>query len=374
MPGSKSPRVRDILEALDRKYPFNRAASWDNVGLLAGEEEGKAQKILISVDITPRLIERAVSSGYDLIVSHHPLFLDPLKKVTDEGEEGSYVVKILRNGISLICAHTNADLSPFGVSRELALRLELQDLSPMEVATRRKQHKVVVFVPPDDLGGVLQASFLAGAGRIGNYSSCSFRATGTGTFFPSAEAKPHTGDVGTLNSVREERIEFIVDDELLHSVLDAIKGSHPYEEPAIDVYPLREMLPDGWLGIRGELEEEITLEQFLARVRHSIEPATIRYCGDLDRKVKKVGVLGGSGGGFVDNAINSYIDIFLTGDLKHHQVHRLAHSSIIGVDIGHFDSEKFIMEAFKRTIEGDFAELVTVDTFDESTEYLKVYA
>jgi dinuclear metal center YbgI/SA1388 family protein len=370
---SNKPAVKDILIALDKRYPFERAASWDNVGLLAGEEERRVNRVLISVDVTPRLIDRAISAQYDLIITHHPLFLEPLKRVTDKEDEGSSLVKILRNGICLISAHTNADLSPIGVSRKLAERIGLVNMSPLEVATRRKQHKVVVFVPPDDMGQVLQGAFLAGAGEIGNYTSCSFRTSGTGTFYPGQETRPYLGEIGELNSVQEERVEFVVDDRVLLAVLEGVKKSHPYEEPAIDVYPLRAALPDGWLGIRGELEREMTLEGFLLHVRDSVRPTIIRHTDALDRRVKKVGVLGGSGGGFVDNVIGADVDIFVTGDLKHHQAHKLVHSSIIGVDIGHFDSEKFIMEAFRSVIEEDFGNSITVDTFDDSTEYMRVF-
>ncbi|NIO17713.1 MAG: Nif3-like dinuclear metal center hexameric protein [Deltaproteobacteria bacterium] len=370
---SKRPAVKDILMALDKRFPFGRAASWDNVGLLAGEKGKKVERILVSVDVTPRLIDRAISSQYDLIITHHPLFLEPVRRVTDEAEEGLLLVKILRNGISLICAHTNADLSPVGVSRELAERIGLVNQSPLGVATRVKQHKVVVFVPPADVGKVLGQAFLAGAGQIGQYTSCSFRTAGTGTFFPEQEARPYLGEVGELNSVAEERVEFVADDRVLPGVLDAVKKSHPYEEPAIDVYPLATELPDGWLGIRGELSREMTLEEFLTHVRDSVRPTTIRHTGDLGTTVRKVGVLAGSGGGFVENVVGTDVDVFVTGDLKHHQAHRLAHASIIAVDIGHFDSEKFIMERFKDVIEEDFGGSVTVDTFDEPTEYMRVF-
>ncbi len=132
-------------------------------------------------------------------------------------------------------------------------------------------------------------------------------------------------------------------------------------------------LPDGWLGIRGELSREMTLEEFLTHLRDSVRPTTIRHTGNLDGKVSKVGVLAGSGGGFVENVVGTDVDVFVTGDLKHHQAHRLAHASIVGVDIGHFDSEKFIMERFKDVIEEDFGGSVTVDVFDEPTEYMRVF-
>ncbi|MDD4287703.1 MAG: hypothetical protein PHO20_06200 [Candidatus Peribacteraceae bacterium] len=75
----------------------------------------------------------------------------------------------------------------------------------------------------------------AGAGRIGNYDSCSFSGKGTGRFRPLKDAKPAIGSVGTLTEVEEERIETVVKEEDLKNVLEAILNVHPYEEPAIHV-------------------------------------------------------------------------------------------------------------------------------------------
>lgn len=102
-----------------------------------------------------------------------------------------------------------------------------------------KQFKIVVYVPEADADALRQAMGDAGAGKIGNYSHCTFSVKGTGRFRPNAGANPTIGEVGRLEAVEEERIETLCAEENLAAVLKAIRDAHPYEEPAIDVYPIQ---------------------------------------------------------------------------------------------------------------------------------------
>ena len=101
-----------------------------------------------------------------------------------------------------------------------------------------KYVKIVVFVPEADAEKVRLALGKAGAGKIGNYSYCSFSSKGIGRFLPEIGANPHIGTVGKIEEVVEERIETICERERLDAVISAMKASHPYEEVAYDVYPL----------------------------------------------------------------------------------------------------------------------------------------
>lgn len=94
---------------------------------------------------------------------------------------------------------------------------------------------LIVYVPVSHASDVRNALADAGAGQIGNYDSCSFSVQGTGRFRPNKNAKPTVGKPGVLESVDEERIEVVVDEEKLKHVLDAVITAHPYEEPAIHV-------------------------------------------------------------------------------------------------------------------------------------------
>jgi hypothetical protein len=108
----------------------------------------------------------------------------------------------------------------------------------MKTDEKTQAYKIVVFVPESDGDAVRMAMGDAGAGRIGNYDCCSFTSRGTGRFRPLAGAQPTIGTVGRLEEVAEERVETVCSQALLQPVLHAIRRAHPYEEPAIDVYPL----------------------------------------------------------------------------------------------------------------------------------------
>lgn len=98
--------------------------------------------------------------------------------------------------------------------------------------------KIVVTVPETHADIVREAIGNAGGGKIGNYSHCSFSSKGIGRFKPEVGANPHVGSVGKPEDVSEERIEVTCDRKDLDSVIKAIKAVHPYEEVALDVYPL----------------------------------------------------------------------------------------------------------------------------------------
>ncbi|MCX6793200.1 MAG: hypothetical protein NTY12_04195 [Candidatus Falkowbacteria bacterium] len=98
--------------------------------------------------------------------------------------------------------------------------------------------KIVVFVPVDQAETVRQAMGQAGAGKIGNYSFCSYSSNGVGRFVPNAGANPAIGEIGQLEEVAEERIEMVCPRAIIKDVVEAIKKAHPYEEVACDIYPL----------------------------------------------------------------------------------------------------------------------------------------
>ena len=100
------------------------------------------------------------------------------------------------------------------------------------------QYKIVVFVPLTHTEAVREAIGNAGGGKIGNYSHCTFSTRGIGRFKPQDGASPHIGEVGKLEEVEEEKIEFVCNEDVVGNVIAAIKRVHPYEEVAMDVYQL----------------------------------------------------------------------------------------------------------------------------------------
>lgn len=111
--------VKEIYEKLEKFAPLSRKADFDNVGLLAGRSERTVSRIMVSLDVTAEVIDEAAEYGAQLIVSHHPMFFS-LKSVTDMDYNGLRVVKLIENGLSAICMHTNLDGADVGVNSCLA--------------------------------------------------------------------------------------------------------------------------------------------------------------------------------------------------------------------------------------------------------------
>jgi dinuclear metal center YbgI/SA1388 family protein len=128
------PTVRDVVAALDARYPRAWAEQWDRVGLVLGEFETPVSRILCVVDCVPETVEEAVAAGADLIVAHHPLLLKGVSSVAPDTYKGRIVHRLIKADIALYVAHTNADVANPGVSDALAARLDLVHPRPLVAA------------------------------------------------------------------------------------------------------------------------------------------------------------------------------------------------------------------------------------------------
>jgi dinuclear metal center YbgI/SA1388 family protein len=128
---SAQPTVRDVIDALDRRYPREWAEQWDRVGLVLGEFGTVVERVLCVVDCVPETVDEAVAAGADLIVAHHPLLLKPVSSIAPDTFKGRMIHRLIRADIALYAAHTNADIANPGVSDALAARLDLGDLRPL---------------------------------------------------------------------------------------------------------------------------------------------------------------------------------------------------------------------------------------------------
>ncbi len=120
-------KVKDVYDFLDCIAPFETALSFDNCGIIAGNEKDDVSKILVALDITPEVIEEAKALGANLIISHHPVIFKPLKQIDFK----SPISALCKLGINAICAHTNLDIAKNGVNFQLASKLKLNNLSPL---------------------------------------------------------------------------------------------------------------------------------------------------------------------------------------------------------------------------------------------------
>ena len=334
--------VKDILNCITEVAPLQWQESYDNAGLQVGDLNAEAHKALICLDITEEVVDEAVAKNCDVIVSHHPLIFKGLKHLTPQSYIERAVMKAVKRDIAMISMHTNLDNSYLGVSRVLAERLGLKNLSVL-LPLEDQLKKVVVYAPLSAADKVRQAMFEAGAGCIGNYDSCSFNAQGQGSFRAGAMAHPYVGEIGETHFEDEVRIETVVPKHALNQVITAMLKVHPYEEVAYDVYALENEFQQAGAGMVGELDAPLSETDFLTLVADVIGSPCLRHSALTGRKIQRVALCGGSGSPFMGDALRHRVDAYLTADIKYHDFF-VPEGRLLLIDGGHFETEQFTKE------------------------------
>jgi len=345
--------VADVEHIMEEWAPRWVAWERDNVGLQIGERDRTVRTILVCLDVTEEVVSEAIRLRADLIISHHPLLFRPPKSITSGDRVGSLVLRLARHKIALYSAHTNLDVTEDGVSFALARALGLQNirfLSPL----RGLLAKIAVFVPEEYASTVMEAMAKAGAGIIGNYSHCSFSATGRGTFKGSPETNPFQGRAGTLESAREARLEMILPRAKAPAVIRALQNSHPYEEAAYDLYPLDNESRNFGMGAVGELPSRLSLGRLLKLAKKNLNAESVRCNGSAGTAIRRVAVCGGSGSELLEEAVSVKADAFVTADVRYHTFHD-ADSRIVLIDAGHWETEHVVLPVIAKRLRSAFS-------------------
>ena len=332
--------IADILSAIDRLAPWRLAQDWDNCGLMLGDPARPAHRMLISLDVSERICDEAERRGADVLLAHHPLFFRPPARLTTETRPGRLALRLAGQGRAVIAAHTNLDAADGGICDILAEALGVGGLLPLRASAAETRTKVVVFVPAADLEAVRSAAFAAGAGQIGHYAECSFAAAGEGTFLPGAAAHPAIGQIGRRNEAAERRLEVLVPQARLAAVVAAIGRAHPYEEPAIDIYPLHGLPGAAGVGRVGTFAKPMRLAALADETKRVLGLGAIPYAGDPDLAVERVVVVAGGGGGLATEIAAAGAQAVVTGEMKYHEIEDLAAQGIGVILGGHHRTER----------------------------------
>jgi dinuclear metal center YbgI/SA1388 family protein len=346
-------KVKDIGTVIDRIIPLKLAQGWDNVGLLIGSSQKNVKNILLTIDVTKDVVAEAKRLRTDLIVSYHPVIWDGLKKITAEGPTNA-VYELIRSDIAVFSIHTALDTVVGGVNDGLAEILGIEDGKPLGDYVDNPvgdNYKLIVFVPVKSLAKVSNAIFAAGAGAIGNYSHCGFGTEGTGTFLPLDGAKPAIGKKGRLEKVQEIRFESIVPASKLDNVVAAMRKSHPYETPAFDIVRLYDSENEFGLGRIGDLAEPQRIGQIIKRIKRHTGAKAFGIIGDEKRLVKKAAVCAGTCGTIINLVIAQKADLYLTGELKHHQALAAQEAGLTCICLSHTVSERFILKKLAKQLQ-----------------------
>lgn len=344
--------IWEILTEIENFSPLAYQESYDNSGLITGNSSVEATGVLLSLDCIESVVDEAIASNCNLIISHHPIVFSGLKKLTGKSYVERTIIKAIKNDIAIYACHTNMDNVTNGVNFKIAEKLGLSNVRILAPKTGLLK-KLVTYVPETHHQRVLEALFAAGCGHIGNYENCSFNIKGTGTFKGNGESDPFLGSAGKLSVEQEVRIETIFESHKERAVLLALREQHPYEEIAFDLYPLGNNFNSVGSGIIGEFEKELSENDFLALIKLSLKSECLKYTKKTDKMIKKVAICGGSGSFLLKNAINTNCDAFVTADFKYHEYFD-AEEKLLLVDAGHYETEQFTPEIFYDIIKNKF--------------------
>lgn len=342
-------KIKDVIAEIEDYAPLALQESYDNSGIQLGNVNNPVNGILLCLDVTEEVVDEAVELDCNLIVAHHPLLFKGLKSLTGSTYIERAVIKACKHDIAIYAAHTNLDNVYGGVSHRIAQKLGLQNLRTL-APQKNILLKLATFVPLAEADRVRAALFNAGAGKIGNYDSCSYNVEGAGTFRGGESAQPFCGEVGELHTEKEVRIETILPAFKKGAVLRALYLSHPYEEPAYDLYALENAWEQAGSGVVGDLLAEEDQLPFLQRVKDIFRLDCLQHSRlSPGKKVKSIAICGGSGAFLVRDAIASGADVFITGEAKYNDFYDVEDKILLSV-IGHYESEICTKEIFYEVI------------------------
>jgi dinuclear metal center YbgI/SA1388 family protein len=351
---------------LDERFPFALKEDWDNVGILAGDPDAPVRIVAVALTATQAVFDALERRRADLLITHHPVIFSPLKSIRPDNFASSAAYRLLQMKTAAISAHTNADAAPCGVSHVIARRLGLVNISPLAPGVPSSDScRIVIFAPKTHAESVMDAVEKTGGARIGEYLRCSFQSVGTGVFTGGAKTRPFSGKAGREERVEEIRIETVAPGSLTPRILESVRKAHPYEAPVIDVIPLRSGALGGGIGAVGEFSSPMSFEDALKCVRMRLQPEWIKIAGPRRKTVRRVAVVGGSGGEFIGAALGAGADLFVTGDVKYHQAVDAETAGMPVADIGHASGEKWILPEFRRILVGRFSNDISVRIIGE---------
>jgi dinuclear metal center YbgI/SA1388 family protein len=331
--------IKDITNYIEELAPLNYAEDFDNVGLLVGNYNTRITGVLVTLDTLEETVNEAIAKKCNLIVSFHPIIFSGLKKLNGNSYVERVVLKAIKNDIAIYATHTALDNSKSGVSAKMCEVLSLKNTRILIPKTGIIK-KLTTYVPIINADPLKMALFSAGAGNIGNYDKCSYTVVGDGTFRGNEDSNPFVGEKGTLHTEKEAKISVIYESKNETAILKALQKNHPYEEIAYEIVTTENVHQDIGMGMIGELSSEMEEKEFLFFLKKTMKTDCVRHSALINKKIKKVAVLGGSGSFAISNAKKAGADAYVSADFKYHEFFTAEHSILLA-DIGHYESEQF---------------------------------
>ena len=345
-------KLIEIIEILENISPAVLQEHYDNCGLITGNNSWNCTGILCTLDCTEEVVVEAIAKKCNLIIAHHPIIFNGLKKINGNNYVEKAVITAIKNDIAIYAIHTNLDNILTGVNGMIADQLKLVNRKVL-IPKQNLLKKLQTFIPADYAEQLKAALFVSGAGNIGQYSDCSFSTEGLGSFRPGNNTTPFSGEKEKRNTEQEVKIEMVFPAFLENQVIQALLTHHPYEEAAYDIIPISNTDASIGSGLIGELPEPADETAFLQTIKTAFGLQVIRHTGLCNKKVKIVAVCGGAGSFLIKKAVAAGADFYITSDVKYHEFFD-ANNRMVIADIGHWESEQFTPDLIITVLRSNF--------------------
>jgi dinuclear metal center YbgI/SA1388 family protein len=345
-----SATVADIIKAMEKIAPSSLAEDWDNVGLQVGQKNWAVKKVWVSLDPGLDVIEDACQNDADLLITHHPLIFKPLRSIDFSTPTGSIIRMAAQRKMAIFSSHTNLDIVAEGLNDALAEAIGLKSLKILGKPVEDDKVKLVLYVPEEYEKKILDVILQTKAGSIGEYSACTFRNRGKGTFRPGSSATPFIGKTDEFSVANEIRIETVVQKDDISEVIEYVRSHHPYETMAYDLYPLLTNDYCNGIGRIGELHEKIELKSLALKIKEKLRLKYVKISGNHELTVNRAAICTGSGSGMMKYFLSSGAQVYISGDLRYHDARDAQAANLGIIDIGHFASEHLIVDVLAKRL------------------------
>lgn len=373
-----------IVESIKKLAPEADMQKGDNAGLQVGSIERAVKNVLVSLDVTPEVVEEALKNNVDMIISHHPIMLQSQKNLGTDNSRGRMLAVLLKNDITVYTAHTNLDVAINGVNAILGKKIGLTNVEVLDITSEEKCYKLVTCIPvmPEDyttqirtkLGDYGLTKETTGVGIVGLYSHVSDYAKATANFVPLEGTNPFIGEQGVLESVESDRFEMIIPESMLEKAVEILCEIHPYEEVEYDVYPILETRNPKGFGRIGNLTEAKKLSEVIENIKKALDVSTVRVVGDGSKIINRVAVCGGSGSNLIRKAYEKGADLFITGDISYQEGQLAKELGISLIDAGYWATKQPIVSIIKEHLDSDINKESEVIKVIESTTKTEPFA
>ena len=195
-------KTEELIQYLEERFPLYLQESYDNSGLQIGNLEQEVKGVLVALDCTEAVVQEAINTGCNTIITHHPLLFKGIKRIGTKSSIERIITACIKSDITLYAIHTNLDNHGEGVNKKICGRLGLINTRAL-VPLKGSLYKLSVFTPLDYVEVVHRDLCASGIGAIGNYYDCSFQSRGRACLLPMKKPTPRWVKRTFLNERRK---------------------------------------------------------------------------------------------------------------------------------------------------------------------------